>query len=336
MIQPQSRIPTIQPNRQLQKQQQAQVSVSQEHTDVIHDTQFDYYGELLATASSDRTIGIHVARAGLPPQRVTCLAGHEGPVWMVSWAHPRFGRVLASASFDQKAIIWKESGNRWQPVHVVDIHQGSVNAVSWAPDVFGPLLASASSDGTVAITLYRDGVWQESVKVSNNRNQIAHAMGATCVSFAPWKSTLGNRMILASGGWDCHVRLWIADAEGLLQPFKFHQLLEGHSEWVQDVAFCPASAASRCAVLASCGKDKSVVLYRKPWEDVKAELESGGPLSEWERSVVLFDEPVWRLSWSPSGEILIATTASAEVFVLREGVDFTESWMKTPLKEFNP
>jgi len=322
--------------RQTPQQEPQPVLRQQDHTDVIHDTQFDYYGELLASASSDRTIGIHIARVGQPLQKVGSLTGHEGPVWMVTWAHPRFGRVLASASFDQKAIIWKESGNKWSPVHVVAIHQGSVNAVSWAPDEFGPLLASASSDGTVAVTLYKDGCWQESVKLSNNSNHIAHAMGATCVSFAPFKSAIGNKVILASGGCDCQVRLWATDAGdgSQVQSLSLHQVIEGHTEWIQDVAFCPSSPASRCAILASCGKDKCVVLYRKPWEDLLEELDCGVHPSEWERSVVYFDEPVWRLSWAPSGEMLVVTTASSEAFVLREGADFTEPWKKTPLNEF--
>ena len=27
---------------------------------------------------------------------------HEGPVWQVAWAHPKFGSILASCSYDRK------------------------------------------------------------------------------------------------------------------------------------------------------------------------------------------------------------------------------------------
>ena len=27
---------------------------------------------------------------------------HEGPVWQLSWAHPKFGNILASCSYDRK------------------------------------------------------------------------------------------------------------------------------------------------------------------------------------------------------------------------------------------
>lgn len=38
------------------------------------------------------------------------LDSHEGPVWQVAWAHPKFGPILASASYDGKVIIWKNDG----------------------------------------------------------------------------------------------------------------------------------------------------------------------------------------------------------------------------------
>lgn len=38
------------------------------------------------------------------------LEGHEGPVWQVAWAHPSFGTILASASYDGKVFIWKNEG----------------------------------------------------------------------------------------------------------------------------------------------------------------------------------------------------------------------------------
>ncbi|KAG8343637.1 WD domain [Trypanosoma vivax] len=317
----------------------------QEHKDVIHDTQFDYYGQFLATASSDRTIGIHVVREG-QLQRIATLVGHEGPVWMVSWSHPRFGNALASASYDQKSIIWKEvphDSRQWRPVHVIDVHHGSVNAVQWAPD--GPMVATASSDGTVAVTKYEDGAWHESVKLSNNSNNIAHAMGATCVSFAPHFPHLDSGILLVSGGCDSQVRLWRVRDMGdhnSAQPFDFVELLEGHTDWVRDVAFAPLCACTRYVVIASCGQDKKVIIHRKQWQNVVTSIQNPTLMSReqsegnggWERSAVDFSEPVWRLSWSPAGDMLVVTTGDSEVFVLREGADFTQPWIKIPLSEY--
>lgn len=314
------------------------------HTDAIHDTQFDYYGELLATASSDRTVGIHVVRPNMPIQRVATLSAHTGPVWMLSWAHPRFGNVLASAGYDKRAVVWREDAPQsltWSPVHVVDIHQGSVNAVHWAPEEYGLTLATASSDGTVAVTVYNDGHWHESVKVSNNTNRIAHAMGANCVAFAPFKNMIAGKILMASGGCDNCVRLWVSDrdgGDGQLQPFQFLQSLNTHTDWVRDVSFCTVSVASRYALLASCGQDKTVTLYRKPWDQLAMEMQQspGSPsagASPWEQSTVKLNEAVWRLSWAPSAEILIATTADAEAHVLRCGAEFTDPWIVAPVSD---
>ena len=33
---------------------------------------------------------------------------HSGSVWKVTWAHPEFGQVLATCSFDRMVTIWEE------------------------------------------------------------------------------------------------------------------------------------------------------------------------------------------------------------------------------------
>lgn len=37
---------------------------------------------------------------------------HSGSVWKVTWAHPDFGQVLATCSFDRTAAVWEEIGVR--------------------------------------------------------------------------------------------------------------------------------------------------------------------------------------------------------------------------------
>ena len=80
------------------------------------------------------------------------LVGHEGPVWQVAWAHPSFGTILASASYDGKVFIWKnESTNGsygsggWARIKDHALHTASVNAIAWAPHELGATLACASS-----------------------------------------------------------------------------------------------------------------------------------------------------------------------------------------------
>ena len=154
-----------------------------------HDAQLDFYGRRLATASSDRTVRIfevagdqHTEIAALrgyviPTRPCTTNAfvfffihSHEGPVWQSAWAHPKFGSLIASCSYDGRVIIWKEQSGQqqqaqhsqqyatnnggWEKYHEHAGHSSSVNAVAWAPHELDCLmLACASSDGSGTLHL---------------------------------------------------------------------------------------------------------------------------------------------------------------------------------------
>lgn len=92
------------------------------HMDMVHDIQFDYYGRRVASCSSDRTIKIFDV-AGGQPRQLADLIGHEGPVWAVSWGHPKFGTLLASCSYDHRVIVWKETQEAvWTQVDAYTSH----------------------------------------------------------------------------------------------------------------------------------------------------------------------------------------------------------------------
>lgn len=302
--------------------------VQQQHTDVIHDTQFNYYGEMLATASSDRTIGIYTVVKNQAPHRVATLVGHNGPVWMVSWAAPSFGNVIASAGYDRKAIIWKEHANKkWNMIHVVDAHSGSVNAVHWAPQEFGAILASGSSDGSVAVTRFVSGSWQETVKLSVKNNCVSHAMGCTSVAFCPFSSLYPNSIFLASGGCDRQIRIWKSSSE-TSHHYSVVSTIDLKTDRVSDVAFSPSSAGSSHVILASC-HGNTITVHRKLWSDLVDATDSLN--DSWESSAVEVKDSVWRLSWSPCGEMLLATTSTSEVFVLHQGGSFADKWILQPI-----
>ena len=50
---------------------------------------------------------------------------HEGPVWQVAWAHPMFGNILASCSYDRKVLIWKETNGAWEKLYEHSSHDSS-------------------------------------------------------------------------------------------------------------------------------------------------------------------------------------------------------------------
>merc|ERR1719440_1290595 len=108
------------------------VSIDTSHEDTIHDSQFDYYSKRLATASSDKTVKIFDVTGEIYHNSAT-LTGHDGPVWQVAWAHPKFGVLLASCSYDGKVIIHRESHGVWSAIHEQAWHKTSVNSIAWAP-----------------------------------------------------------------------------------------------------------------------------------------------------------------------------------------------------------
>ena len=103
-------------------------TIDTHHSSNIHDAQLDYYGKKLATASSDCSINIFEVVGDTQHNQLDSLAGHAGPVWQVGWAHPKFGVLLASCSYDKSVIIHRESPpGTWSPVHKHELHTSSVN-----------------------------------------------------------------------------------------------------------------------------------------------------------------------------------------------------------------
>jgi hypothetical protein len=89
---------------------------------------------------------------------------HDAAVTKLSWAHPEFGSVLASSSFDRTVKLWEEipadnadqqpqangsvavasgPGTRWVERAVLADAKGSVRAVEFAPHQFGLKLVRA-------------------------------------------------------------------------------------------------------------------------------------------------------------------------------------------------
>ena len=124
-----------------------------------HDAQLDYYARWLATCSSDRTVRVY-DMSGSQPQFLVELTGHEGPVWQVAWAHPKFGVILATCCYDGRVILFREApANNWQQLFVHS-ERASVNSIAWAPREYGLRLACASSDESVSVLSHHgDGRW---------------------------------------------------------------------------------------------------------------------------------------------------------------------------------
>ncbi|KAJ2495893.1 GTPase-activating protein S13 [Coemansia sp. RSA 1972] len=275
-----------------------------QHEDMIHDAQLDYYGKWLATCSSDGSIRIFEV-TNQQPKFVEALKSHSGPVWQVSWAHPKFGSALASCSYDGTVLIWKETGSGFAVIHKHDKHQASVNAISWAPHELGPVLLCGSSDGKISLVSFTEtGTWEVQIIRS------AHATGVNAVSWASVIAATAQTTLrqFATGGCDNNVKVWAYSEQ--TKTYDVVRTLSGHSDWVRDVAFAPNSGLPR-TYLASCSQDKNVYIWTR---NVQSE-------SDWKQQALEpFPDVVWRVSWSLSGNVLAVSCGDNRVTLWKENI----------------
>lgn len=295
------------------------------HDDMIHDAVLDYYGRRLATCSSDRTIKIYEIE-GETHRLIDTLKGHDGPVWQVSWAHPKYGNILASASYDGKVIIWQEKNGAWGKLTEHANHQASVNSVQWAPHEVGAVLACASSDGKVSVLEFKDdGTWDTKVFQ-------AHAIGCNAASWAPAASpgsivqttgsapNAGGIRRFVTGGSDNLVKIWVWNQEA--GQYIEEATLEGHSDWVRDVAWAPSILPK--TYIASASQDKTAIIWTST-------VPANGEPAVWQKKVLQFDSVVWRVSWSLSGNALAVSGQDNKVTVWKENLK--GEWEKTRVEE---
>lgn len=277
------------------------------HHDMVHDVAMDYYGKRIATASSDNTIKI-TGVSNNASQYLVTLSGHQGPVWKVDWAHPKYGAILASCSYDGKVIIWKEGNqNEWSQAHVFDDHKASVNSIAWSPHELGLCLACGSADGNISVfTARSDGGWDTS------RIDQAHPIGVMCLSWAPG-SLVGSGLLdpvqkLVSGGCDNTVKVW-KFCDGVWK-LDCSSALKMHTDWVRDVAWAPNLGLPK-STIASASQDGKVIIWTLAKEG-----------DQWHGKVLEdFNTPVWSVSWSLTGNTLAVADGKNNITLWKEAAD---------------
>jgi len=295
------------------------------HEDMVHDAQMDYYGTKLATCSSDKSVRIYTV-SGENHSLIATLDGHDGPVWQIAWAHPSFGTMLASCSYDRKVFVWRESsgGQQWEKVYEYSGHDSSVNSISWAPKEFGLMLVAGSSDGSVSvITGSGDNQW-ESKKIAN-----AHSIGCNAVSWCPAiaPAAISSQIFndgqapavkhgmpakrFVTGGCDNLVKIWKYNDDE--DKWVEEKKLEAHSDWVRDVAWAP-SVGLPVSYIASCSQDRRVIIWSSATEN--------GQQSAWKPRVLnTFDDVIWHVSWSVMGNILAVSGGDNKVSLWKESLN---------------
>ncbi|GME83624.1 unnamed protein product [Ambrosiozyma monospora] len=165
------------------------------HNDLVLDVQYDFYGRHLATCSADQRIKIFdlvensditnptnnyidpingspsaaavaaVSASGKTtntPNTVWTLndsiKAHDSTIVKLDFAHPEFGQLLLSASFDRTVKIWQEqtgefagSDHRWQKLATLSDAHGPLYDACFLPSFMGLKCCSIASDGILRI-----------------------------------------------------------------------------------------------------------------------------------------------------------------------------------------
>ncbi|KAJ1986509.1 epoxide hydrolase, soluble (sEH) [Dimargaris cristalligena] len=118
------------------------------HDDLIADMEFDIYGNRLCTVSSDHTIKVWQRCTGANTsgqwQLMSSWKGHDSSLTKVSWAHPEFGNLIATGSFDRTVRIWQQ---RRQEAAYHGTGVGTSGTAAAAPAAAAPSHISAAAGG---------------------------------------------------------------------------------------------------------------------------------------------------------------------------------------------
>lgn len=198
------------------------------HVEKINSVVYTPNGQILASASSDRTIRLWNAPQG---RLLHILRGHMEDVYSITCSPD--GEMLASASGDRTVRLWRIRDGSAHTV--LRGHSGAVYAAAWSPD--GQTLATGGDDQAVHIWRMTDQC-EERVLYGH----IGHITSIT------WS---GDSKLVVSGSTDQTVRLWEVGTGALLGVWR------AHTDCVRTVAWSPDGQ-----IVASAGDDHTVRLWQ--------------------------------------------------------------------------